>query len=55
MTITLCYGRKDLHSLGSTVVAWFISFSWMVSGLAVLLFVDELDAFIKVILNTSIF
>nr|GMD56841.1 uncharacterized protein LOC109189108 isoform X1 [Ipomoea batatas] len=47
VTFRLLASRKDLHSLGSTVVAWFISLSWMVSGLAVLLFLDELDAFVK--------
>ncbi|CAH9102206.1 unnamed protein product [Cuscuta epithymum] len=47
VTFTLLSSRKDVHSLGSTVAVWFISLIWTAGGLAVVLFLDEMDVLVK--------
>ncbi|RAL40781.1 hypothetical protein DM860_008479 [Cuscuta australis] len=53
VTFRLISSRKDLHSLGSTVIVWFISLIWAANGLAVVLFLDEMNALVKAAYDLS--
>lgn len=45
-----CFGRKDLHSLGSIDIAFSVALHCMSTGLTTLVFMDECAILLKVML-----